>query len=86
MADKSRRAEMYNSDPARNAVAITPADADLADYPAALFIGTTGNVTVDLVDSGSNITFKNVPSGSILPISVKRVRAATTAADIIGIY
>jgi hypothetical protein len=69
---------------ARHAFAITPADSNLAQEARALYVGGTGNVTVTM-DSGNVVTFTNVAAGSILPISVTRVAAATTATSIIGL-
>lgn len=74
--------------PANGAVAIVPADgADLTISPSrALFVGTAGNVNVDTAQ-GDTVLFKNVPAGSILPVSVRRVRSTnTTAADIVALY
>jgi len=45
--------------------------------PGTLFIGTTGNVTVDTAGGSQGITFKNLPSGSILPVQITKVSAAT---------
>jgi hypothetical protein len=72
------------SDPAYDGFAITPADADLTIPARALYVGTGGDLAVVMFD-GSALIFKNVSSGSILSIAVKRVAAATTAADIIGL-
>lgn len=53
--------------------------------PKALYIGTTGDLTVQLVGDSGTVVFKAVPAGAILPIRVQRVLAATTAADIVGL-
>lgn len=63
---------------------ITPADADLADIPKALYIAGAGNLVVRNA-SGTAVTFTNVPAGSILPISPIRVAAATTCTGIVGL-
>lgn len=70
-----------------SAVAITPNDStDLAAITRGLFVGTGGNLSLILADDSSPVLFKNVPAGSVLPLRVKRVRAAnTTAADILGL-
>jgi hypothetical protein len=49
-------------------------------YPRSLFVGTTGDVAVMLVD-GSTVTFKNVANAQHLPIAVRRVLATGTAAS-----
>lgn len=76
---------------ARSAFAITKSDD--TNYltgasqvvPKALYIGTTGDLTVQLVGDAGTVVFKAVPAGSVLPIRVQRVLAATTAADILGL-
>jgi hypothetical protein len=78
---------MFSTTPdscARHAFAITPADSDLSQPARALFVGGTGNLTVTM-GSGSVVTFTNVAAGSILPISVTRVAASTTATSILGL-
>ena len=55
---------------------------------ATLFIGTAGNVNVTL-ESGNTVTFKNINSGTFLPVIVTAVgnsAAGTTATDILIIY
>ena len=71
---------------AQEAYAVTPNDsANLAQFPAALYVGGTGDVTVDMANGGT-VTFTNVPDGTFLPILVKRVYATGTAAtDIIAL-
>lgn len=73
--------------PAQNAAAITPNDStDLTNYARALYVGVTGDIVVDLVQSGSSITIKAAPVG-ILPISVKRVRSTgTTATNLLALW
>lgn len=76
---------------ARSAFAITKSDS--TNYltgaslvvPKALYIGTAGDLTVQLVGDAGTVVFKAVPAGSVLPIRVQRVLAATTAADIVGL-
>lgn len=68
---------------ARRAFNITPSDTKEI-IALALYIGTGGDVSVTLVEGGS-VTFKNVLAGTILPVHVTKVAAATTASDIIGL-
>ena len=71
---------------AESAVAITPAVTILA--PGILFVGTGGagkSVTVTTINGEAGVEFKNVPSGTILPVLVKAVTAAT-ATDLIMLY
>jgi len=75
--------------PARRSFSIAPADAtDLAVTTRALYIGSSGNVSVILADDGTSaVTFTGLPAGALLPLCVKRVRATgTTATNIVGVY
>lgn len=73
--------------PARNAFPILPSDtAELADATKALYVGTGGDLKVKLIDAAADVTFVNVPSGSVIAIRVAAVRVnGTTAADIVGL-
>jgi hypothetical protein len=82
--------------PAGYALAVTPADADLAlpngVYTRGLYVGVAGDVTVKMasedVETGTDtVTFTGVLAGSILPIRVAQVRATgTTASEIVALY
>jgi len=74
------------SSPARHIFGVTPADdTDLTVVPRALWIGTGGDLKVDMVGSGTE-TLKNLDAG-YHPLMVKRVYATgTTAQDIVGLY
>ena len=69
------------------AVAITPSNSvDLTVSGAVVFIGVGGDVKVTTV-SGDTAVFKNLASGSVLAVQVRRVWATgTTATDIIALY
>lgn len=70
---------------ARLATSITPADTDLSQPQRCLYVGSGGNVRVTTVQN-NDVTFSNVASGTILPVSVKRVWTTnTTASNIIGL-
>lgn len=69
--------------PATRHFAITPADADLAIRPRALYCNVSGTVVVR-DDLGTTITY-NMIVGQILPIRAVQVRAASTA-TVIGWY
>jgi hypothetical protein len=73
--------------PARKLVAIAPSDTTDLTVPArSLYIGTAGNVEVIAIDDTAPQIFTAVPAGTILPVTVKRVRAAgTSATGIIGL-
>lgn len=50
--------------------------------PFLLFIGGTGNVTVTTASGEAGVVFKNLPSGSTLPVLLTAVTAAT-ATDLV---
>ena len=60
-------------------------DTDLNVPGAVVFIGVGGDVKVTTV-SGDTAVFKNLASGSILPVQVRRVWADSTATDMIALY
>ena len=72
--------------PADTAFAIAPNDAsDLAETTRALYIGSTGSVAVTMA-AGGDVTFANLPGGTILPVRLRRVRATgTTATGLVGL-
>lgn len=73
------------SGPAEGAVAVGKSDTATIGGCRALYIGTAGDVVVDTAMQ-SNVTFKAVPAGTILPVAALRVKAATVAADIVALY
>jgi len=72
---------------AERVAAVTPSDAaDLPEWAAALDIGTGGDVRITTW-AGDVHTFRNRPSGSVLPVKARRVWATgTTAQDIAALY
>lgn len=72
--------------PAEHAFAVTPSDTALARQPRALYVGTGGTVVCRLWHDSADVTFSNVPDGTVLPISPKYVRAASTASNILALY
>ena len=77
---------MFASGPAENAYVITPNSlVDIATASRALYIGSGGDLVVDMAGTGESVTFANVAPGSVLPISVTRVYATSTAADIVAL-
>ena len=83
----SSRADAVSA-PATDGVAVVPHDSDaLADIPKALFIGTGGTLVARGANGAADVTFKNLASGSVLPLRASHVRATgTTAADIVALY
>jgi hypothetical protein len=69
----------------RKVVAVTPANADLADGKCrALLIGTAGTLNI-MDESGTTVTGLKVPVG-VLPIVCLQVRTGGTATDIFALY
>ncbi len=66
--------------------AITPSNSvDLAQPTIAIYLGTPGDLKIDALETGTEITFKNLANGVFHPIRAKKVYATgTSASDIIG--
>lgn len=74
-------------DPAKRGSAVTPSDSTLLGSVRALYVGGAGDLVVEFSgNEGTNITLAAVPAGTLLPIRVSRVRAATTATNIVALY
>ena len=71
--------------PAAFGVAVTPADTDLANLTRAIYVGGTGSLEVMMAADDTVITFVGVLAGSMLPIRVSQIRAASTATDILAL-
>jgi hypothetical protein len=67
-------------------IAITPHDTNAVSETRGVFVGTGGSLVCRGVQSQTNVTFANVPDGTLLPIRVDRVLATgTTATGIVGL-
>lgn len=68
-----------------NGAAVTPNDS--ADLPrlGILYIGTGGTLVIRTV-GGDDVTLTNVPSGTFLPVRVRRVFATGTTASNMDIF
>lgn len=83
-------ASLQSTSVASQGTAITPSDTTVLGYRS-LWVGTGGDLSVIFFDDSSNagagaaVTIKNVADGTLLPIAVKKVMAATTATDIVGL-
>jgi lipocalin len=49
-----------------------------------IYVGTTGNVVVTTED-GQTVTFTAVPAGQYIWVRTRRVMAATTASNMVGL-
>ncbi len=90
MADKFANHGDVVEAPATLAIAVTPHNSNpLTDVPKALYVGVGGDIVMvgSSNTSAANTTFKNVPSGAILPFRAYYIRATgTTATDILALY
>lgn len=67
--------------------AITPSDTTtFANRPRMVWVGGTGNVVALLAGDTVPVTFTAVPAGVMLPISVSKIMAATSATLLVGLY
>ena len=73
--------------PLTTAASVTPHNTNELSYVTrAVYVGGAGNVKVTMQDGGE-VTFVDVPAGTVLPIRVKIVQATgTTATSIIALW
>jgi hypothetical protein len=69
-----------------NAAAVTPSDStDLGYVTRALYVGGTGDIVATV--AGSDVTFKSVPTGTVLAVRTSRVKSTgTTAPNLIALW
>ena len=72
------------------ALVVVPADADIlidgqTYQPCVLYVGTGGDLDV-VTEAGDAVTFKNVPSGMFMPVSIRRVLPSGSAEDILALW
>ena len=88
MADPTYNRSNTLDGPAWSAAAVTPDDdADLDRIAtSAVWVGTTGNMSV-VMSGGGSVTFNAIPAGTELRIRVDRINATnTTASNIVALY
>lgn len=74
-------------DPAKSAFSVSPSDSTELTVGRAIWVGTGGNLAVQMANDSSSVTFVNVPSGVLLPFEVLKVLSTgTTASDIVVVY
>ncbi|CAN5506541.1 hypothetical protein BH09PSE4_BH09PSE4_17910 [soil metagenome] len=87
MADEFSNYDLAPSNPAERSETIVPHDTnELTAGPRAIFVGTGGTIVGRLKDDAADRTFKNLPSGSFLPLRLKLIKTTSTAADILALY
>lgn len=76
---------MSENFPAAGAAAITPSDSTELNCRA-IYVGGGGNVVVQMPGRDTSITFSNVLAGTFMPVSARRVMAATSATNLVALY
>lgn len=72
---------------AHSAEAVTPSDSTVLKPTRGLYIGTAGDVKVDMAERGTAVIFAGVQAGTLLPVQVTKVYSADTdATDILALY
>jgi hypothetical protein len=74
--------------PSSRAFAVTKSDVTVLAGVRSLYVGGAGDLTVEMLNPetpGVTVVFTAVPAGTVLPISVERVLAATTATNIVAL-
>jgi hypothetical protein len=76
------------SAPAAASAAIVPSDtAPLPSIPRAIYVGTGGDLVMRGKLDDADLTWRNVPSGALLPFRAGWVRASgTSAADLVALF
>lgn len=73
--------------PATKLAAVTPSDSTDLTGARALYVGGGGDLALRAIHSASaTVTLTAVPGGTIIPVQVTRVMAATTATGIVALY
>ena len=76
---------MSENFPASGYAAVTPSDSTDLDCRA-IYVGGAGNVVLMLPGRSETVTFFNVPAGTFMPVSARRVMAATSATNLVALY
>ena len=75
-----------NSGIVNNWSAVTTSDTVQNNF-VGLYVGVGGDVAIKGADGGAAITFKNVPTGALLPIVCTRINStSTTATNMVALY
>lgn len=80
-------ANTLDTSSAKKGVAVTPSDATILEGTRALWVGGLGDLAVRFANADkTTVTLTGVPAGTLLPVSVVQVMAATTATSITALY
>ena len=84
------RAALHAPASAGEAADISSTDHTFANVTRAIYVASTGDLIVRLKGNTGNLTFEDVPAGTVLPIRAAKViktgTTITTANHIIGIW
>lgn len=70
----------------RGGVAVTKSDTTVLAPTRGIYVGGAGSLTVDFADGTTDVVITAPPVGTLLPISVVKVKAATTATLLVALY
>lgn len=81
---------LLDNSPSGKYASITTSDSANFEFPCrAIYVGATGDISaVPITESmsggaGTPVVFKNVPAGTVLPVSAIRVNATLTTASLL---
>lgn len=84
-ANNYSQSDIATQAPASSAFAITPGDEEFSVVTRGVFVGGAGSVVAQLAGDSSTVTFAGVPAGAVLPIRAKKITAASTATNMVGL-
>ena len=68
----------------RNWATVTTSDTvDLPNVSQYIYVGGTGDITLTPAAGGSDVVFKAVPVGTLLPVASTRIKSAGTTATLL---
>ncbi len=75
---------LMNLSPPGSAAAVVPSDSTVLEVTRGLYIGGSGDIAATMQDGGS-VTFVGLLAGVIYPLAVIKVKAASTATNIVAL-
>jgi hypothetical protein len=85
MADSFEPLASALNSPVCDGAAVVKSDETVIPTTRAIYVGGEGNLSV-VMKCGATLTFQSVAAGSLLPIRVSKVLAATTATNILALW
>jgi hypothetical protein len=84
-AYQTRRTTADKTVGAYRGVAVTTSDTTEIQSTAGLYVGVGGTLVVTMND-GNDVTYVGILGGVVYPFQVTKVKAATTATNIVALY